>query len=680
MLRTWTRWIAYPLIMLAVLLVATIPHALARMSQASAPTNQFRITSFEADYVVDPQNDGTTDVLVTERIVADIPGSGINRGILRAIPLRYQDHRNTLTELSVTGDVSTQWFRPGADRQFGPDPQRQLAEQPFVRTDEKDVVLLRIGDPETYLSRGPQLFEIRYRLGDVALNTPDGTAQEIYLDANGSGWEVPFDRVTANLHVPVEYATSLSGDAACYWGPEGATNRCEVTRRTTDHATVFTGSTTNVDRRSGLTLAVGFNPGTFPVAYTPTRGAVPWWLFILPGVGGLAYLINLARYLRARGVSRPDVLVTEYQPPRGVPALAAADIMGRPEKGPTAQLLDFAAAGVLHLRASDPAEPRPDGPARPLGLLARRRLRRTLSIPRADFDAIEDPLLQTLMKGYFGLGLGVTPDAITASELAERQARLVTDGGWRKPAPDRPQWFGFAVFMFLVAGGLGMYAIQPRGNDFWWALASGVIGMLLVIAALYRTPAFGPLTAEGHRVRHHLLGLRHFIAMSEANRIAWLQGVESSPIVGREDHAGLVKIYEPLLPYAVIFGLEKSWTAVLGEHQRVLPDAHAWVPDLGALPLGEIVRTLDHGYQHRDTDRMGGFRFIGDSNAAVGRGFRGFGEVMGDALSAMTSGDNDGGGSRGSGSRGSGGGWSSGGSRGGGRSGGGMGGGGGGGW
>ncbi|MDO5500947.1 MAG: DUF2207 domain-containing protein [Propionibacteriaceae bacterium] len=675
MLRTWSRWIAYPIVMVVVLVAASIPHTMSRSSQASDPANQFQITHFAADYVLTPQPDGTTDVLVTERIEADFPTSRTNRGILRAIPLRYQDHTNSLTEVAVTGDLrTTTTARYGrTDEAGGP--------VEFTRIEENDVVLLRIGDPDAYLSAGRQVYEITYRLGDIALNTPDGSAQEIYLDATGSGWEVPFTKVTARLHVPATLAGRLNGNTACYQGPEGSTDRCGgIATTPVGDGVLVTATGERLARRAGLTFAVGFEPGTFPVAYTPVREAWPWWLFVLPAIGLLFYLVSLANWLRVRGFGRPRVLVTEYLPPKGVPAIAAAHIMGRPERGPTAQLIELVESGVLHLRTSQPPEPRPDGPPKPLSFLARRRLRRSLMVPTDELDAIADEDLRTIMRGYFGYDFGETPHPEVGADLAQQQQELVVRGGWREWGRAQPGWFGFMVFVFLVAGGIGMYAVHPRGQDFWWALLSGVIGMLLLIAALHRHPGFGPLTEEGRRVRAHLLGLKHFIGLAEANRIAWLQGADSAPVVSADDHAALVKLYEPLLPFAIIFGQEKSWTAVLGEHQRVVPGAGQWLGQLQAVPLGDVVRSVDQSYRHRDSRSLGGFRSLGATNQTIGDGFRSVGGAISDALDTMADSRNDGGGSRWGGGSSGGRSWSSGGSRGGGRSGGGMGGGGGGGW
>lgn len=415
MWRSIHRWIVYPIVAVVVMLLAAIPATISASREASTPLNQFAITSFDADYVLQPQADGTTDVLVTEKIIANFENSGVNRGILRAIPLRYQGHRNTVTEIKVTGEVSLHGRTYGSD-------QTSSGEQPFSSSEENNVLLIRIGDPNRRLAMGRQEWTLSYRLGDVAMNSPDRTKQEIYLDANGTGWVVPFGKVTARLHVPAKLAGRLDGTSACYWGPEGATNRCPISYAESGAETVFTAEAGPLNKRESMTFAVGFTPETFPVAYTPRAELPPWWLFVVPLLGLLIYLPNLVRYVRARHVGRPRVVVTEYLPPRGVPALAAADIIGRPAKGPTAQLLEFIVAGDITLRTDQSAPTRPDGPPKPLSFWEKRKLRRSLRLSSADISAIEDEDLRVLIQGWFGdWGLGQRPDRLTAAEMAARQ-------------------------------------------------------------------------------------------------------------------------------------------------------------------------------------------------------------------------------------------------------------------
>jgi uncharacterized membrane protein YgcG len=62
-------------------------------------------------------------------------------------------------------------------------------------------------------------------------------------------------------------------------------------------------------------------------------------------------------------------------------------------------------------------------------------------------------------------------------------------------------------------------------------------------------------TEKGLEVSRQLEGLKMYIKMAEADRIAYLQsvpGADTSP-------EGIVKLYEKLLPYAIFFGVEKTW-------------------------------------------------------------------------------------------------------------------------
>ena len=57
-------------------------------------------------------------------------------------------------------------------------------------------------------------------------------------------------------------------------------------------------------------------------------------------------------------------------------------------------------------------------------------------------------------------------------------------------------------------------------------------------------------------------GLKLYIEMAEADRIKLLQSVEGADTSAK----GIVKLYEKLLPYAAIFGLEESWMKEMKEY------------------------------------------------------------------------------------------------------------------
>ena len=57
-------------------------------------------------------------------------------------------------------------------------------------------------------------------------------------------------------------------------------------------------------------------------------------------------------------------------------------------------------------------------------------------------------------------------------------------------------------------------------------------------------------------------GLKLYIEMAEAERLKFLQSVKNVDT----SNEGIVKLYEKLLPYAAIFGLEKSWMKELEKY------------------------------------------------------------------------------------------------------------------
>ena len=67
-------------------------------------------------------------------------------------------------------------------------------------------------------------------------------------------------------------------------------------------------------------------------------------------------------------------------------------------------------------------------------------------------------------------------------------------------------------------------------------------------------------------------GLKRYMTLAEKDRIKFLQsvnGADTSP-------AGIVKLYEKLLPYAVLFKLEDSWLKELNKYYEVEHIENDW--------------------------------------------------------------------------------------------------------
>jgi uncharacterized membrane protein YgcG len=97
-----------------------------------------------------------------------------------------------------------------------------------------------------------------------------------------------------------------------------------------------------------------------------------------------------------------------------------------------------------------------------------------------------------------------------------------------------------------------------------WQLV-GVIVLGLVVFGYAGSPQV--LTREGSLAREHLEGIRQYLELAEADRIRMLQSPEGAER-GADD---VVRLYERLLPYAIIFGIEDRWQKELGTLYATTP-------------------------------------------------------------------------------------------------------------
>ena len=653
-----SRWIAYPLGWLLLMIVPLAIDSVRGSAVPASDTNQFSIPNFVAHYQARRSADRLA-IDVTERITADFPRRNVNRGIERRLDAEYRGVSIQLADFKVTGPTG--------------------ASIPFTRRTESDGdIVLRIGRASTYVY-GRVDYVIRYTIGNAMVQA--GDRQEIYLDVNGTGWQQRFGRVQATLDVAPELAGNLLGEQACYQGPAGSTRSCGITRS----GDTFSTDAVALAPRENLTFAVGFRQGTVAETVPGAMGSLGWLGVVgMPVVAGVVLLIALlVRRQRLRNLLlRPDAEI-RYSPPAVQPILAA-DFLGLPERGAAAQLTQLVLAGHATL-TSDEA---PIGTApRPRGRLSRREreaARADLRVQLIDVDGI-DRSVRRICSALFGDGRSIALRYVSAADVAEasgERQRLLADSGLRGTS-----WLGTTLFVtgYLALIGFGWFQLALGLSGLVWPfLGCGAVAVLLLVAAAHYYPTLGRLTSTGRTLRDELAGLHRVVTMAEASRIAWMQNAVDAPRVSGPDDGSLVDLYEPLLPYAIVFGVEDTWRQALGNRYDLAPERPERASQVPALALALAWSDYASEYQRR-TPQPATFW---DSRPAWGDGWvsglgRGVGEVFD---SWATSRDDDRGGSWGSGG-GSSSSWRSSssssfssGSSGGGSSGGGMGGGGGGGW
>jgi len=548
----------------------------------------FSFRSFHADFRLGRTADQHATLAVTETLVALFPQSDQNHGIIRDIPATYGS-ADLQTDVASVVD--------GHGRAV-----------PYQQSDQGGFIQLQIGSADTYV-HGATTYVISYTQRDTIRHFSDTADDEFYWDVNGTGWGQPFGTVSAKVTVAPEIAAALNGHTACYQGPEQSTTPCEsgvqstgaptpaptaaatpspAATPTSDAASapaVFTASATNLAPGENLTIAIGFASGTFvdvssdPVDngdnYTPTPvtgGEVAGWLLSLLGfpavavatIGGLIARRNKTQ--KARGI-----IVPQYTPPDGIDIMAAAELIGKPSTRIPAQLVSLAVRGKTKL----------------LGYPVDSARSADYSVQLVDRTGLTgyEPMVVDALFGDKKVGATRDLKRYGDTALADKlQGVLELVPVWLE---DNGAYAGtqrtvgsvvtlvVTAVLFLVAL---VAAISGGSGGLAFAFVSLLAGGIGVIAALVGVGGVKKLSDKGAAWNDYLLGMRMYMQLAEQDRLRVLQSPKGAERVDVGDGTQLVKLYEKLLPWAIIWGIEDQWSKVLEiELQRTGTTPDFWV-------------------------------------------------------------------------------------------------------
>ena len=132
----------------------------------------------------------------------------------------------------------------------------------------------------------------------------------------------------------------------------------------------------------------------------------------------------------------------------------------------------------------------------------------------------------------------------------------VTSGLFAK-SPKKVTGTYVAYGIGIIALGFISFFIIPDIFSVFVGIGLIVSGIILCITARFM-PA---RTLKGVELHDYLQGLKVYIGVAEKDRIAFHQGVSSAERhpLDINDPKQKVKLFEQLLPYAMLFGLEKDW-------------------------------------------------------------------------------------------------------------------------
>jgi uncharacterized membrane protein YgcG len=493
--------------------------------------NDFSIRSFEADYYLTRDEARRSRMKVVEKIVAEFPGFDQNHGLERAIPEKYDGHKVSLEVESVKKDNGQDWD--------------------YTTYGSNDNKVLRIGDADKHV-HGVQTYVIEYTLRDVTKNFRDH--DELYWDVNGTGWKQPFGSVTARLHMDGAVAAAFDNRTRCFMGIADSTHPCRAAvGGQGDEAVITFSADRTLYAGENITFVAGFEPGSF-APHEPTA-----WERLLPvviigwlAVGGLVLLVTIGVLVHAtrrygRSPKGKGTIVPEYLPPKDMHVLLAANILNKNNHAVTAQLIDLAVRHHIKIYEAD---------TRGNWFRKKRTYELELTKGTNTLTHEERQLVHIIFGQEAAVGQRVTIELLraklykqSAALLKEVKHKAETAGYFADRAHQRRRfhWVGG----ILVAAGILL--LLPG------ALIAGIV--TLIVASSWR-----PFTQKGVEQRDYLKGLRMYMKLAEAERLKQLQSPEGAArgaAVDPGDKKQLVKLYERLLPYAILFGMEKEWVKEL---------------------------------------------------------------------------------------------------------------------
>lgn len=508
----------------------------------AADVNNFKIQDYQIDYSLGQDAEGRSTLKTVESINAVFPDFDQNHGIERAIPDTYDGHSTSLKIESVT-DVSGQAHE-------------------FTTYSSNDNTVLRIGSADSYV-HGTQTYKITYTQRDITKYFADNTNDdEFYWDTNGTDWAVPIDTLTVRLHVDEALQAKRNDKRQCYIGQAGSTDKCTID----DEGGVLVTNAKSLRPGENVTMAIGFQPHAFmPYKASLLETLLTYWAMLQVLTFCIAAILiawYLARtYRRSNRTAEITVIVPEYLPPKYASVTVSAAIANKTAKAFSAQLIDFAVRHYVKIYQTK--EKTWFGQAKyELGIIK----------DIANLKAEEREILEDIFGDpHVGARLALESlkkNTSVATKLSDNHKKLGKDisGQYALRAPDDKQkaWFKRQALIVLVAA---LLTLSP-------------LLLLASIVALCCGLTLKSLTDKGLELARYLKGLEMYIKVAETERLRMLQspeGAEKLPSpVDTNDKRQLIKLYEKVLPYAILFGQEKDWNKQLGQYYESAKQQPTW--------------------------------------------------------------------------------------------------------
>jgi uncharacterized membrane protein len=472
-------------------------------SKAFAQSDYDYIKSFHSDVVFNQD----ASISITETI--DYHFATYEHGIYREIPVDYKT-TGAFTRPTKLDINSLSYYEDDDPSQKGNE---------YETSTDNGYEVLKIGDANTEIT-GDYTYVIDYKLIYAVNYFSDH--DELYLNITGNGWEVPIDVATADITVPGDIT-----DKICYTGASGSTDSyCTFTTLSSNHVTVVSEP---LNTYEGLSVAIKMPKGT--IADTTNQQRIE---YIIANIGILLPIVTLVImiiFLKSVNRNKKITIIPNYNVPKGFDPLRGGYLYkkGLPNSVITAQLIQLALSGYIKIKQIS---------------------KKDYEIIKTEKEPPEDEQENLLYSGIFDKS-----DDVKIKDLSNKfyltiakiknsvEKRLYTEGYLSEAQKQK----------FNILLGIGIAGIVISFCGFPFFVSNAAIGWFLgllisSVILLIFSSLIDKKSSEGNKIFYEMEGLKLYINTAEEKRIEF-----------HNDPKKYNGIFETLLPYAIIFGLEKKW-------------------------------------------------------------------------------------------------------------------------
>jgi uncharacterized membrane protein YgcG len=538
-------------------------------AQDSPPITE-QITLFRSDI----EQFENTDINIREEIHYYFPS--YKHGIIREIPIDYKVQAGFKRPTTLT--LNEIYYYP---KDF---PERKFTQ--YERSSKSGYAIFKIGDPESTI-QGEYVYVIDYTLKN-AVNYFD-EYDELYLNITGNGWSVPIIQAVSNIKVPGSIT-----DKICYTGLAGSTES-NCTFEQVNDTEINLSSNTLLGNLEGLTVAVKMPKGT--LEDTSRRQL---FALLIANIGILLPIptfIFLSGIVKKKGKNKKITVFPHYEPEKGMYPILGGYIYSKAlnNKHITAEIIQLAIDGHIKIKQEGKRD----------YILAKDNVDKEISleIPRTLYSGlfkkgdevntkkISSDFYLTVRSLNTSLNKEVYAEEYFSTERRNLKGKLVLAGV-----------LGIFLFFFTIAQ-LSYIAATGWGIGL---LISSILSLIFAFQVDIRAD-------RGNKAYYELEGLKMYINTAEKHRIEF-----------HNDPEKFRGVFEMLLPYAIIFGLEKKWA---NEFKDIYKEPPSWYEgDMRAFNsyvLANSIAGISKNVQARSAPPNSAGGFSSSHGASGGSGFSG---------------------------------------------------------